>query len=123
MDNQPSRQALWIRRLVREAASTLHGQYLILDNGTPAIVFKDVDFSCSICYFGSTNTWKVFYPYNPEHSNQKSIIVDSVKDIQAFLDGDPFEQVRVIRCRDLECQRYIREDDEFCYKHKEGLDG
>jgi len=74
-----------IERKVRLFAITVGGYARISRHGVPHVIVKVGNTVYSACYFGSTNTWRVFYPYPSD--NQHKITFKSSEEAIKFIKG------------------------------------
>jgi len=74
-----------IRQRVQNAAMVLGGEFKISQRGVPYFVirnFKGQDYS--VCYFGKTRNWKIFWPYLDYSGNQQRCTVKDINELRIF---------------------------------------
>lgn len=65
-------------------ADLLGGRYRVSNNGVPHIVRKFRGVLHSVCYFRSTGTWRIFFPYMRFGDEQTKITMPDEKAVCRF---------------------------------------
>lgn len=66
----PESEQISIKDRLQRVATQVGGIYRISNRGVPHLVVSGGSGMCSVCYFGSTRTWRVFYPYPGRDQNK-----------------------------------------------------
>lgn len=76
-----------IEERMRRAAKMLGGTFVTSARGTPHILVEiDQGVEASVCFFASSQTWRVFYPFGVDRPHQHVTTHRSLEEVEARIE-------------------------------------
>jgi len=71
---------------VRTSARLLGGEFCVSKRGTPHVLVEiDEGVEASVCYFASSKTWRVYYPFGLERRHQEVTTHNTIEEVETRL--------------------------------------